>query len=802
LRTLPPTGPSTSAPGLSVRRLRLLVRGAVQGVGFRPFVFRLARQLSLRGLVRNSGQGVCVEVEGEPGVLDEFLRLLTEQPPARSYLQCVEKSWLPSTGFEDFRIDSSDAEAAKTTSITPDLATCGDCVREILDARNRRFRYPFTNCTHCGPRFTIVERLPYDRENTSMNLFPMCPTCRQEYEDPLDRRFQAQANACPKCGPQVELWRPNGEVLAVREDALAGALTALRDNAIAAVKGLGGFHLMVRAGSEEAVRRLRLRKRREAKPLALMFPDLGQVRRHCWVSDLEARLLASPAAPIVLLRRRTDMVGQSTVAEAVAPGNLCLGVMLPYTPLHHLLLRELGEPVVATSGNVSDDVICIDNREARDRLGAIAEVLLVHNRPIVRPVDDSVLQVVSGREMPLRRSRGYAPLPISISLQGQEDTASAAAKSDLTCAGTTGQHGSTSALLAVGGQAKNTVACLVGSNVYLSQHVGDLDTAATRRAFRRTWKDLTELYEMKPEVIVTDRHPDYASTALARAAGRPLVAIQHHIAHVLSCMADNELGPPVLGVAWDGTGLGWDGTIWGGEFFLVAESTVERVAHLREFPLPGGEAAIREPRRAALGLLYELHGAQTWALREWAPLQAFAPAEIQVLQKMLEKHVCTPRTSSAGRLFDAFASILALRQRADFEGQAAMDLEFMAADIAPERTYPIPIREGIVDWGPMVEEIRNDQAMGVPLPEVSARFHESLAAAVVAVCRTRGVERVVLSGGCFQNRRLLERSVIRLQQAGLEPVWHQRVPPNDGGLSLGQIAGALRTLQGKECTCV
>jgi len=748
--------------GGQLQRLRAVVRGAVQGVGFRPFVYRLATSLKLKGWVNNTSQGVFIEVEGPKEKLEEFLLRLEAERPPRASIQSLESSFLDPVGFEGFEIRLSEESGEKTVLVLPDIATCPECLEEIFDPGDRRYLYPFTNCTNCGPRFTIIEALPYDRPNTTMRIFEMCEECRAEYEDPLDRRFHAQPNACPKCGPHLELWDPEGRVLAERHEALLAAAEAIRQGKIVAVKGLGGFHLMVDARSSEAVKRLRERKRREEKPFALMYPTLELIEEHCRLSKLEERLLTSPEAPIVLLRRKSS-AGET--AEEVAPKNPYLGVMLPYTPLHHILLAELGFPVVATSGNLSDEPICTSEHEALRRLGDIADLFLVHNRPIARHVDDSVVCVVLGRELVLRRARGYAPLPIHL-------------KHDLPQA------------LAVGAHLKNTIAISMGREVFISQYIGDLETAEAFEAFRRVIEDFHRLYEPKPWLVVCDAHPDYLSTRHAERLGLKLRRVQHHLAHVLSCMAENELDGPVLGVSWDGTGYGLDGTVWGGEFLLVSDKGFERIAHFRHFRLPGGEAAIREPRRAAIGLLFELFGKELFEMAELAPISACSSGELATLRRMIARGVNSPLTSSVGRLFDAAASILGLRQRVSFEGQAAMELEFAIDGANTSESYSLPLEGAVVDWEPMIRKLLEDISRKLPVSQISAKFHNALVEAIVAVAKRAGEERVVLSGGCFQNRYLTERAVLRLREEGFRPYWHQRVPPNDGGIAPGQILAA------------
>ncbi len=755
--------------------MRIVIRGAVQGVGFRPFAYRLAREMDLPGWVLNSPQGVFLEVEGETERLHDFLLRLERERPPRAIIQSLEYSLLPPKGFTDFVIRSSDGQGARVTLVLPDIATCGDCLRELFDPADRRYRYPFTNCTNCGPRFSIIRGLPYDRPNTTMASFPLCEACQREYDDPADRRFHAQPTACPVCGPHLELWDGQGSVLALHHDALLAAVVIIRRGGILAVKGLGGFHLLVNAANEEAVRLLRARKHREEKPLAMMYPSLEQIRRDCEVSPLEERLLRSPEAPIVLLRRLAREGGPATagpIAPSVAPRNPCLGVMLPYTPLHHLLLREAGVPLVATSGNLTDEPICIDEQEAVRRLGSIADAFLVHNRPIARHVDDSIARVILGRELVLRRARGYAPLPVHL-------------ERPVPC------------LLAVGGHLKSAVAASLGQDVFLSQHIGDLETTEALGAFRRVIADFESLYDLHPVSVACDVHPDYLSTQFAQRSGLPVVRVQHHYAHVLACMAENGLAAPVLGVSWDGTGYGLDHTLWGGEFLRITETGFERVASFRSFRLPGGERAIREPRRAALGLLYELFGEDLFRQEDLPPVRTFPAPERPVLAQMLARRLNAPATTSAGRLFDVVAALLALRLDAQFEGQAAMELEWSLEGTATDEAYLFPLTTGevpaLLDWEPAIRQILQDLRGGRPPATIAAKFHNGLADAVLTVAKWVGEPRVVLTGGCFQNRYLTERTVGRLLAAGLSPLWHQRVPPNDGGIALGQILAAARS---------
>jgi hydrogenase maturation protein HypF len=757
--------PESEGPPESLRA-KITVHGAVQGVGFRPFVYRLATQLRLNGWVLNSSQGVFIEVEGPLDLLQVFLARLEKEKPPLAIIQSLESSFLDIVGYQGFEIRYSDDTGPKTALILPDIAICSDCLRELFDPSNRRYRYPFTNCTNCGPRFSIIEELPYDRPNTSMRRFKQCPECDAEYHDPLNRRFHAQPNACATCGPHLELWDTSGKVLAYEDAALLNAAELIRQGKVVALKGIGGFQLICTAQEEEVAIRLRQRKRREGKPFALMYPALNQVSRDCLVSSLEERLLGSPESPIVLLMRHG---GESIIAPSVAPGNRTLGVMLPYTPLHHLLMRELGVPVIATSGNLANEPICIDEFEALDRLKDIADFFLIHDRPIVRHVDDSIARVVCDREMVLRRARGYAPLPVRI----KEPLPS---------------------VLAVGAQLKNTVALNVGRDVFISQHIGDLETTMALAAFHRTVADLPRLYEAQPELVACDLHPDYISTKYAASAHLTVQRVQHHWAHVLACMAENELEPPVLGVSWDGTGYGTDGTIWGGEFLVPVHDSFQRVAHFRQFRLPGGEMAVKEPRRTALAVLYEIWGQNGLEDGGLAPIAEFSKTELGLVRQMLAKGINAPVTSSAGRLFDAVAALVGIRQQVTFEGQAAMELESL---IEPEVTavYPFELSNGVpqnIDWAPMIGEILVDLRKGISQGAIAAKFHNTLADVIVEVARQVVTPKVVLTGGCFQNRYLLEQAVQRLSQAGFKPYWHQRVPPNDGGIALGQIAAAAR----------
>jgi hydrogenase maturation protein HypF len=752
----------------NIERISIVIRGSVQGVGFRPFVYRVATELGLNGWVLNSQQGVFIEAEGIHNVLTNFLFRLQKETPPRAFIQSLEFSFLDPIGFSSFEIRTSDDTGTKSTVLAPDIATCNDCYHEIFDPTNRRYLYPFTNCTNCGPRFTIIESLPYDRVNTSMRDFTMCPECSAEYNDPMDRRFHAQPNACPVCGPHVELWNEKGEIVAQRNDAILLAVEFLRDGKIVAVKGIGGFHLMVDGTNEAAVQTLRKRKRREEKPFAIMSPSLEDVKQLCFVSELEERLLNSPESPIVLLQKQG---ADSMIAPSVAPRNPSLGVMLPYSPLHHILLHELWIPVVATSGNISDEPICIDEYEARRRLNGIADFFLVHNRKIVRHADDSIVRVMLGRELVLRRARGYAPFPISLSKEVSNP------------------------ILAVGGHLKNTVALALQSNVFISQHIGDLETAQSYEAFQRVITDFTTMYDAHPALIACDLHPEYLSTKYAHSTSLPVIEVQHHCAHIASCMAENKLDGEVLGVAWDGTGFGTDGTIWGGEFFLGAPRHFQRIATFRPFMLIGGEQAIKEPRRSAFGILYEIFHDNIFheeRIKNYLE-HTFTKNELRLFYRMASKQIQSPLTSSVGRLFDAVASLIGIRNVVRHEGQAAMELEYSCSSRGNKTDYPISFMPNsdinsllIVDWSAMILGILDDISLAVDQSAIASKFHNTLVEAIILVAKQTKQKRVVLSGGCFQNCILTERVVNRLRNENFSVYWHQRVPPNDGGIALGQ----------------
>ncbi|MEJ2735129.1 MAG: carbamoyltransferase HypF [Anaerolineae bacterium] len=791
-------------------RKQISVRGVVQGVGYRPFVYRLAHEHGLTGWVLNHSGGVEIEVEGAPGALDAFVHDLTAQAPPLARIVAVEVAEAPVEGSDRFEIRHSVAQEGRYQLISPDIATCADCLHELLDPGDRRYRYPFTNCTNCGPRFTIIRDIPYDRPLTTMQPFVMCADCQGEYDDPLDRRFHAQPNACPVCGPQIwiEDSAAPGSRLAERDEAMKLAGQMLVEGRVLALKGLGGFHLACDATSARAVQVLRARKGRPAKPLAVMMASLDEVRCHCIVSDEGEELLLSQQCPIVLLRWRED----STVSREVAPNNRYLGVMLPYTPLHHILLRDVNRPLVMTSGNLSEEPIAQHNDEARRRLGPLADALLLHNRDIYARYDDSVWfspALAHRPPQPIRRSRGYAPFPVRLPFE-------------------------TAQVLAVGAELKNTFCLTRDDFAFLSQHIGDMENLETLEHFETSVGLFQHLFRVEPERIAYDLHPDYFSTKYATdgiSSPGSRIPIQHHHAHVAACLVDNGWpsdGGPVIGVVWDGTGLGLDGRIWGGEFFVGEYRGFRRAAHLEYLPMPGGDTAILNPWRLALGYVYALTG----ELPELAPSSAepgrgISDQERRIVRQQIDRRLNTPLTSAVGRLFDAVAALTGVRQRVTYEAQAAIELEMLATQWQAERrsgdappAYPFDLEDSedgaIIRLGGLLGAIQAGLAAGRSQAEIGWRFHHTLAEMLVAVCQriaaaaspgtvagagletvaatglgmvaATGLGTVALSGGCFQNRLLLELAVPRLEAAGFRVLLHRQVPCNDGGISLGQAA--------------
>ncbi|WP_343708805.1 carbamoyltransferase HypF [Mycobacterium sp.] len=759
-------------------RQRFTVTGVVQGVGFRPFVHRIATELGLAGFVGNDSGAVFLEVQGPGARIDEFSRRLRAEAPPLAAISAVQISDVDSDTLcdSDFRIVESNSVAGASTPIPPDVAVCDDCIAELFDPHDRRYRHPFVTCTNCGPRFTIIHTLPYDRPGTTMSAFTMCQRCAAEYHDPADRRFHAQPIACPDCGPSLWFSARAGRVDG-SDAALAATQQALAEGAVVAIKGIGGYHLACRVDDEAPVVALRARKARRAKPFAMLVADLDIARRYAHIDDTEATVLSSAARPIVLVRRRRD----APLADAVAPGSPLVGVMLPYSPIHHLLLsavpgseNPVPDALVLTSANRSDDPICFTEDAAVHCLPSLCDAVLDHDRPIHVPCDDSVVRVVDGHELPIRRSRGYAPLPVDLGRDGP-------------------------AVLAVGGELKNTFCLTDGARAYLSGHIGDMETLETLRAFDRAVGQLSEIRH-QPLRLAADLHPGYHTRSWAerRAGDRPLDLIQHHHAHVVSLLAEHgRIGEPVIGVSFDGTGYGCDHTIWGGEILELGPDSHRfvRVGHLLPVPLPGGDAAVRNPWRMALSQLWT--AGIDWT-PDLPPVTAATPAELRLTRSQLESGTGCVRCSSMGRLFDAVASLLGVRQRIDYEGQAAIELEALADSIgdAAGPTLRMAVRpDGIIDPGDMLRVMVSALREGVQPAVLAAEFHRAVAVAVTeAVGQVAGPLRLVgLTGGVFQNVLLLRWCRQRLQHAGFEVLIHHMVPPNDGGLALGQAAISMLT---------
>jgi len=746
------------APGLIVR-----VRGIVQGVGFRPYIYRLAREHRLEGSVSNTPEGVIIRVRGEAASLTAFVEDLPRRRPPLARITELTVESAAVAGTAGFRIEESEEGRNATTLIPPDVTVCRACLSELFDPKDRRFRYPFINCTDCGPRYTLIRGLPYDRSLTTMAPFPLCSECRREYEDPEDRRFHAEPNACPRCGPRCRLLDGEGEELPV-DDPILETVRLLEEGRIVAVKGLGGFHLMVDATSEPAVVRLRERKHREEKPLALLAASLARVHEFCRVRPDEEALLESPERPIVLLKRAEN----SRIAPSVAPGQSSYGVMLPYTPLQALILDSSLYAVVATSGNRSEEPIVVDDEEAVERLGDIADFFLVHDRGIHRRADDSVARVAAGRTRLLRRARGYAPRPILL----RDETPS---------------------ILAVGGQLKNTICLTRGREAFLSPHVGDLDNLRAFEGFRESISHLSKTLEIDPVAVVHDRNPEYLSTRWAlEESGLPAIGVQHHHAHVASVLAEHGLDETVVGIAIDGTGFGGDGTVWGGEILVASLRGFERRWHLPQVVLPGGDRAAREPWRMAVAWLHRLYGRGLFDLE--IPFLDAAPRDrVRRLVSAIESGFGWPLTSSCGRLFDAVAALVGLRLETSFEGQAAMELEALAEEAEDSLALESPRA---------VDDVVRDVVVGIQrgraLPSIAAGFHRGLAdalsGAAASIAKESGLSRVALGGGSFQNRILLSRVASRLEAQGFDVLAPIEVPANDGGLALGQAAMASATI--------
>ncbi|HIJ95427.1 MAG TPA: carbamoyltransferase HypF [Desulfuromonadales bacterium] len=758
------------------------ITGIVQGVGFRPFIYRLAHELELSGWVRNSPAGVEIEIQGADQALATFERALSSEAPPLAAISSISAEEIPLRNENTFVILSS-SNGIADARIAPDYALCKDCLRELLDPDNRRFHYPFITCTNCGPRYSIITGVPYDRPNTTMVDFPLCPDCLHEYHDPLDRRFHAQPIACHTCGPQIRLTNSSGDLLSEKEDALTQSIQLLIDGAILAIKGVGGFHLAVDAGNHDAVQRLRERKQRDEKPFAIMVADLETARALLQLNAMEERLLSSSEAPIVIARKQPG----TALSPLIAPNNGWLGIMLPYTPLHHLLFHASPltphhsfEALVMTSGNISDEPVAYDDEDAQQRLTGIADYFLLHDRAIHIRSDDSVMRVFQGQPLFYRRARGYAPRTVSLPF-------------------------SVPPLLATGAELKSAVCLATGNHAFLSQHIGDLQNQSTLDSFSHTITHLSEILAIKPELVACDLHPDYLSSRFAEDSALPLVKVQHHHAHLAACMAENGLEGDVIGIIFDGTGYGDDGTIWGGEFLTGSYGSYRRAAHFCPVPMPGGDAAVREPWRMAMAYLYQALGEA--AFTNDHPVATVLPeTERALFAQMLRRGINSPLTSSCGRLFDAVAALLNLRHFVSYDGQAAIELEALAEDV---QSHPVSLYHGRVysyailcdngmplkiDFSAMFPDILTDMAADVPNSEIACRFHQTIATAASDIClqiaTSSGVDRVIFSGGVFQNRLLSEMLYTALTKQGLNVFTHRLTPPNDGCIALGQAAVA------------
>ena len=767
---------------MDLQRRRIEIQGAVQGVGFRPFVYRTARQTGVSGYVLNCSAGVVIEAEGDEPAVTRFLRTLRNELPPLARIDAIQIAAAAPCGGQGFEIRESLSAAGKFGFVPADAATCPDCLRELTSPGDRRYHYPFINCTNCGPRYTIIRDVPYDRPKTTMAPFRMCPACQAEYEDPSDRRFHAEPNACPECGPGLALLSnqdlAEGKIpeFTAQPAVLNDARRLLEQGAILAIKGLGGFHLACDAANDRAVSLLRERKRRSGKAFAIIVKDLAAAERLCEMSTADCGLLESVRRPIVLMRRRTGE-NAAQVSASVAPGNDSLGVMLPYTPLHHLLFETSGyDALVMTSANLSEEPIVSRNEDAWPRLKSLADHFLLHNREIQTRVDDSVVRTFEGGLYPVRRSRGFAPDPVDLGMPVRE-------------------------ILACGGELKNTLCLTKDRYAILSPHIGDLENLETMEFFREALGHLKRFFRVSPEAVAHDLHPNYLSTRFAREeSGLHAIAVQHHHAHIASCMADNGIRGRVIGVALDGTGYGTDGKIWGGEFLACDFAAFDRRGHLRYVPLAGGDAAIRQPWRSALAYWRDAFGPDSFHTEDlpFPLLRGVPEREIRFVQTMLDRRIQTIENSSCGRLFDAVASILGLRHHTTYEGQAAIELE-AAASVA-YGVYPFELtgdESFEADLRPSIQAIAKEFSSGAPVPEISARFHRTMARVVRDAClrirETDGLGRVCLSGGTFQNLRLLRHTVDELRERDFEVFVHHRVPANDGGLALGQavIANAI-----------
>lgn len=740
------------------------VKGVVQGVGFRPFVYNTAKKYNLKGFVLNDSNGVEIEIEGSIDNLNSFIDELENNPPVLSRIIEIEKAAKDENGYSDFVIKESKSKSNKSTLISPDISICDDCLGELFDKNDRRYGYPFINCTNCGPRYTIINDIPYDRVNTSMHVFEMCSNCRKEYDDPSDRRFHAQPNGCFLCGPEIKLIDKNGKNIE-SSDVILKVTELLNSGYIIAVKGLGGFHLCCDAFNNDAVKNLRERKRRYQKPLALMSPDFNSILKYAYLNEKEKQVLLSAQRPILLLDKKPS----NKISSYVAPGINSFGVMLPYTPLHYLIIKNNFDALVMTSGNISEEPIAIDNEEALYRLKDIADYFLVNNRDIYIRSDDSVVRIFQDNLMPLRRARGFVPIPVFLKKRYPQ-------------------------ILACGGMLKNTVCFLKENKAFISQHIGDLDNLETFEYYEETIRHLKKILEIKPEIVVVDKHPDYISTRYGEELRNvKILKIQHHYAHIASCMAENGIDEKIIGIALDGTGYGDDGNIWGGEVFIADLTKYDRAAHFEYMPLPGGDKAVIEPWRVGLSYLYKIYGEETGNLK-LDFMDKIDKDKQKIIVSMIKKNINSPLTSSCGRLYDAVASISGVRNYIDYEGQAAIEFEnLIDSGLKNSEVYKFKLIEGektLIDIKPLIKDVVNDIQKEVPRGIISLKFHSTLAKIFTDICITQrkqhNLNKVVLSGGCFQNLILLKKLKENLEINNFMVYIHNLVPSNDGGISLGQ----------------
>lgn len=751
-------------------RENIIIKGIVQGVGFRPFIHKLVQNYNLSGWVLNSNQGVEMDVEGKAEELNNFISDIKDKLPPLARIENIEVNQLPLIGYKGFSIKKSiTKEENGFVLVSPDISICEDCLQELFDPRNQRFRYPFINCTNCGPRFTIIKDIPYDRGKTTMKVFEMCPQCQSEYENIEDRRYHAQPNACADCGPQVSLYQNKRKLESV--DPIEKAVKLLKEGKIGAIKGLGGFYLACDATNNKAVAKLRRLKNREAKPFAIMSFNLEKIKKYCKLGKKEEEWLINRARPIVLLKKKED----SLISSSVAPRNNYLGVMLPYTPLHYLLLKDNFTALIMTSGNIADQPIIGDNQEALEKLDRTADFFLLYNRDIFNRCDDSVLKIINGDNMFFRRSRGYVPYPIILDFKLKE-------------------------VLALGGELKNTISFSKENYVFLSQYLGDLKSVETLSFLKKSIASLKKMFRINPEIIACDLHPDYLSTQYAEEIGAKkglkVVKVQHHHAHIVSCMVENNIKEKVIGVAYDGTGYGDDGKIWGGEFLLCDLKEYLRVGHLKYCSLPGGDKAIMEPWRMTYSYLYSIYGPKAKTL-DINFIQRMDYDKLSIIEKMIDKNINSPLTSSCGRLFDAISSLIGIRDEISYEGQAAMELESFCASGIKERYKFCIYKEGmefIIDPQEIFIEIIKDLKEGIDKKIMAAKFHNTVAEFTLNLCgkirENSGINKIALSGGVFQNKYLTEKVVSLLEDKGFKVYTQSKVPPNDGGISLGQAVVA------------